>query len=88
MKNEIWALRQLHHKNIPAFIDEGDLEGRPYFVMTLAKGMSLRQRLSVQLNWTSASGERWIISIVEGILDAIVHMQSHGVYTETSRMTI
>jgi HD superfamily phosphohydrolase len=78
--NEIWALRQLHHPNIPNFIDEGTKDGRAYFVMTFAKGSSLRQRLSVQQAWMGASGERWVLTVLERVLDAMVHMQSLGIF--------
>lgn len=79
MKNEIWALKQLDHIAIPAFVASGEHEGRPYYAMTLAPGKSLRKRYAIQKGWGSTSGEKWVLTIVEGILRALVHMQSRDI---------
>jgi HD superfamily phosphohydrolase len=40
-KNEVWALRELRHHSIPVFKDQGELEGRPYIVMSYAEGLTV-----------------------------------------------
>lgn len=75
-ENEIWALQSLNHRAIPRFIDQGMHDGQPYLVMTLAKGKSLRQQLRLNSRWAAVSGEKWVLSVLRVISDALAHMQA------------
>jgi HD superfamily phosphohydrolase len=74
-ENEIWALQSLNHHAIPRFLDQGMHDGQPYLVMTLAKGRSLRRQLRLNARWAAVSGERWVLSVLRTVSDALAHMQ-------------
>jgi serine/threonine-protein kinase len=78
-ENEIWALRRLEHPSIPKVIEEGEHAGRPYLVMTRARGSSLRVRLETQLRTGGIMPEIRTLHVAIAILDAVQHMQGLGI---------
>jgi serine/threonine protein kinase len=79
-ENEIWALDKLDHRAIPKLIDRGEHDGRPYFVMSLANGTSLRSIYNEQFKQSGASASLWVLAIAVEVLDALAHMHSRGVF--------
>ena len=79
-ENEAWALNKLDHPVIPKLVDQGQSDGRPYIVMTLARGTSLRKLFSDQLKEGGASGHMRVLAIAEAVLDALTHMQERRIY--------
>src|SRR5713226_3638454 len=77
--NEIWALKSLNHPVIPKFISEGEYDGRPYLVESLAQGKSLRQQLAEQRGEGGASSQMRVLSIVIAVLDGLAHMHERGI---------
>lgn len=74
-ENEKWALQQLDHPRIPKFISEGQSLSRPYFVMSLARGGSLRKLLAAQETGGGAN-QMDVLSIMEAVLDALTYAHS------------
>lgn len=79
-ENEVWALRTLDHAAIPKFVDQGVHEGRPFLVMTLARGESLRRQLQAQVAAGGAFGWSTVLALLDTVLDAVVHMHTRGVF--------
>jgi hypothetical protein len=79
-ENEIWALQQLDHPAIPKLIDQGEYLERPYYVMSLAKGSTLRSVHHEQLAQGGASAHMWVLTIVSTVLDALSHMHERGIF--------
>lgn len=77
--NESWALKRLDHSAIPKFIEEGELDGRPYIVMSRAPGRSLRQRLSEPVGERGTFGEQWVLRIMITLLSAVCSAQAAGI---------
>lgn len=73
--NECWALQKLDHPAIPKYLYEGELEGRPYIVMSRAPGRSLRKRLAVPVGERGTFGEKWVLRVVTTLLSAICSAQ-------------
>lgn len=78
-QNETWALRQLNHPNIPKFIEEGEYDDRPYFIMSLAKGKSLRKRLAQPVGERGTFGERWVLRVLAAVLSAVCAVHEKGI---------
>jgi uncharacterized protein len=78
-RNEAWALSKLNHKSIPKLIDQNTADGRPYIVMSLFPGFSLRRRLSVPVGERGTFGEKVVLRILDALLDAVCHMQKHDI---------
>jgi HD superfamily phosphohydrolase len=79
-QNEKWALQQLDHPAIPKLVDEGELAGRPYFVMSLAQGVSLRTVSTEQIARGGAFGDKRLLGVTVMILDALHHMHSRSIF--------
>ncbi|MEJ7925774.1 protein kinase [Sphingobium sp. AN641] len=77
--NEIWALQRLQHPAIPKFISEGELEGRPYIVMSRAPGRSLRKRLLDPVGERGTFGEKWVLRVIVALLSAVCSAQAEGI---------
>ncbi len=79
-QNEIWALASLKHDVIPTLIGKGERQGRPYFVMSLARGLSLRKLLNEQRKEGGASRQMRVLSIAIQVLHALEYMHDKGIY--------
>jgi len=79
-RNETWALRQLAHPNIPKFLGEGSHLGRPYIVMSLARGVSLREISNAQLRDKGSMSQQRLVGILEEVLSALEHMHSQTIF--------
>lgn len=77
--NEAWALAQLDHEAIPKLVETGTQEGRPYIVMTYAKGLDLRRVAERQKADGGAVAQRTVIAIAIAVLDALRHMHGRGI---------
>jgi len=82
MKNEVWALHSLHHPSIPSLIPggEGTELGRPYYVMSLARGETLEALINQQKQQGGWFSELQIINLLVLILDAVAHMHDRAIY--------
>lgn len=78
-QNEKWALGCLAHAGIPKLIAEGVHLGRPYFVMSLARGTSLRKLLMRHRSEGGTSSQMHVLSIVIGILEILAHIHKIGI---------
>src|SRR5258708_35497131 len=77
-ENEIWALRSLDHPSIPKFIERGEDNGQPFFVMTFCQGASLR-RLHEQLCQDLAPcGVTRVPAVLGAVLNALVPTHERG----------
>jgi serine/threonine protein kinase len=80
LKNEIWALREINHINLPRCIDEGRLDdGSSYLVMTFAPGESLRDIHKRNLKHGNFCSIVETITILRGVLDALVCLHSKSI---------
>lgn len=78
-ENEIWALQQLHHPVVPEFVARGMNLDRPYAVMTLARGRSLRKVALEQAQESTLIGQVRILTITVAVLDALAHILGRGI---------
>lgn len=78
-QNEVWALRQLDHQAIPKLIDQGSKDGRDFFVMTLASGLSLRKLYQAQCHEGAPCSVMKVLAVIEAVLDALAHMHSKNI---------
>lgn len=72
------ALRQLDHERIPRFVGKGDYEGRPFLVMTLCAGRSLRSELARLAGYGAVYGDIAAMRLLADLLGALVHMHGRG----------
>lgn len=79
-KNEAWALGTLTHDSIPKLVQQGELLGRPYIVMSLARGITLRQISDTQIHEKGTMSELRLLGVLESVLSALVHMHTKGIY--------
>lgn len=79
-ENEAWALQALDHPVIPRFIDRGEHNGRPWLVMTLAHGISLRALHEKQVRERTPCGQMRVLDIMIAVLDALTYMHARDVY--------
>jgi len=75
-KNEVWALQSLNHRCIPKLIEHGQVQDRPYIVMTFARGETLRTVHRRQMAEQAPISQLRMLTIAEDLLDALQHM--HG----------
>ena len=80
-KNEIWALGQLDHPAIPKLVPEGEgqMLGRPYYVMTLAHGETLEKIIEKNKAQGAWFSELQVINLLVLIFEAATHLQSKGI---------
>ncbi len=74
LRNEIAVLGELEHRGIPDLLNDGAEEGRPYFVMTLAKGETVKTILDERDRAGGVRGDLETLHFVYqllGILNAI-----------------
>ena len=79
-KNEVWALSNLDHPVIPQILDQGEWEGRPWYVMTLARGTPLRDVYKKQVEERGTSSEFRVLTIAVNVLDALAHMHDRAIF--------
>jgi hypothetical protein len=78
-KQEIAALKQLNHPDIPKYIHDGTYNGQPFLVQTFVPGESLRKQLYHQRRQGRTCGERQVLIIVRRLLGALAHMHEHNI---------
>lgn len=78
--NEVWALRQLTHPCIPHFVGQGCRDDRPFIVMSLARGETLRRIVERQSNEQGPMSQQRLLGIIEQVLSALEHMHSLGIF--------
>lgn len=79
-ENEAWALKTLNHAAIPKFIDAGVQASRPYVVMSLMPGKSIRQLLHAQERWGGSFGEKWVLTVLERLFEVLVHLEEKNIF--------
>jgi HD superfamily phosphohydrolase len=78
-ENEAWALRKLDHPNIPKLLDEGNYDGRPFIVMSLARGKTLGSLRERQIKQNSYIGQILLLDIIIEVFAALVEMHSKDI---------
>ena len=73
-QRELRLLQQIKSKHIAEIRDSGDFGDRPYFVMKLLDGISLRQHLAIhqQVSWREA------MTVVADVAEALVRVHELG----------
>lgn len=78
LRIEQTTLEQLDNPHIPKLISSGNYHDRPYIVMTLAPGRTLKHAIE-ELDQTGAlHGDILAMQIVAAILDAVAHTHERG----------
>jgi len=78
LRIEAEALKALDHPSIPKFEMAGVFENRPYVVMKLAKGRSLRQDLQEKQTRGAVYGDIEALDFLVHLLDALSHLHGAG----------
>ena len=79
MKNEIWALRELDHPSIPKVYFDGVENGRPFFVMTFARGDNLTTQIERMRKERGHFSDFQVLKVLTEMLDVVVHMQDRNI---------
>jgi uncharacterized protein len=72
------ALRQLDNPHIPRLLDAGESDSRPYLVMTLARGRTLRDAIEERQECGGTHGYVETMEILAKILHAVRHVHDAG----------
>ncbi len=75
---EISALRRLEHPNIPTFLGDGTVDGKPYVVMSFVNGMTLKERIEENLAVGRLYGDIEALRSLRGLFQALVHVHKVG----------
>jgi HD superfamily phosphohydrolase len=78
-ENEIWALKKLKHPFVPRFFNQGELNGRPYIVMSFASGKTLRSLLDTNRKEGGLFSQLKVALIAEALLETLSYMHSVGI---------
>ncbi len=78
--NEVWALRSLNHPSIPRLVAQGSHLNRPFIVMSLANGVTLRKIYLTQVEEQGVMSQQRLLAILEELLEAVEHMHDQGIY--------
>jgi HD superfamily phosphohydrolase len=68
------SLKVFDHPGIPRLLDSGEEDGAPYFVMTLAPGVTLKDEVEDWQRVGRVHGARETIDILRGFLDILRHI--------------
>lgn len=71
------ALQQLDHPYIPKLIDNGRHEERPYIVMSLGHGATLRSEFERLARLGAVHGDIAAMNILARLLAAVAHVHEH-----------
>lgn len=74
--NEAWALKKAKHASLPAFVESGEHEGRPFIAMTLAKGRTMAAIRKQQLEQVGYCPQVQLLDILVPLLDAVRYLHS------------
>lgn len=72
------ALQHLEHPCIPRLVANGVYEDRPYFVMTLAPGQTLKNAIEDLSLTGGLHGDILVMKILAKLLSAVAHMHEKG----------
>jgi HD superfamily phosphohydrolase/tRNA A-37 threonylcarbamoyl transferase component Bud32 len=75
---EAAALGRLAHPNIPQLVDRGTYEGRPYLVMSFARGQTLKDTIIENQTVGRLFGDIEAMSLIAAILRAVAHIHEQG----------
>ncbi|MGP4029954.1 protein kinase domain-containing protein [Actinomadura sp. 3N407] len=75
---EARVLRSLDHPNIPQYIGNGMFEGRPYLLMRLAQGASIKNHIGDNQKAGRLYGDLETLRLMEHLLQALQHVHSKG----------
>ncbi len=78
MQREEAALRRLDHPNIPRFVQSGSYDGRPYVVMSLARGETLKAAIEQHERGGALHGDIHAMKILEKLLEAVAHVHEQN----------
>jgi HD superfamily phosphohydrolase len=72
------ALQQLNHINIPHLIDAGIYQERPYIVMTMGKGRTIKAGIDHLAELGALHGDIATMRILSKLLSAVSHVHDRG----------
>jgi len=78
LKNEVGVLKELKHEGIPEVTDAGEDGDRPYFVMSLAKGRTVKDVLEDQVRTGGAQGDLETLEFVHLLLEILTVVHATG----------
>lgn len=78
MQREEAALQKLDHPNIPRFAQSGTYDGRPYIVMSLARGQTLKAAVEEHERRGALHGDIHAMEILEKLLEAVAHVHEQN----------
>jgi HD superfamily phosphohydrolase len=76
--NEIEVLRALDNRGVPSYRDEGEHDGRPFFVMSQAPGDTVQTVLAGREQAGGAHGQLETLQLLRGLLTALGHVHGRG----------
>jgi serine/threonine protein kinase len=79
LRNEGEVLKQLKHRAIPRFVKAGVWEERPYLVMSLMRGITLKAALKQRQDDGSIFGDIEALRAIHLILEAVAYMHGKGI---------
>jgi HD superfamily phosphohydrolase len=78
LRAEVQALRALRHKAVPTYKAAGVWEDKPYLVMGLAKGVTLKSAIEQRIANGGTYGDIEAMRIVVALLDALAYVHGRG----------
>jgi HD superfamily phosphohydrolase len=78
LRNEIEVLKDLDHRGIPPYVDDGEKDGRPYVVMGLAAGETVKQLLESRAEAGGVHGQIEVLGFLAHLLSSLTHIHERG----------
>lgn len=75
LRTETHVLPALEHDAIPKLLGHGEFDGRPYVIMTLAKGTTLREIWRSNLRRNGRVSDVEVLRVTSTLLEALAHMR-------------
>jgi len=79
LRSEVEILRQLKHRSIPRYIKAGVWSERPYLVMSLMRGITLKAALEQRQADGNVFGDVEMVRAILRLLEAVAYMHSMGI---------
>lgn len=78
MSNEVSVLKRLDGNGVPRFVSEGTTNGRPYVVMTVARGRTIWEEITELARDGNKLNPERVVAILEALLDALCGIHQQG----------
>jgi hypothetical protein len=74
---EAEALARFNHPGVPKLLAQGEYEGRPFVVMTLAPGVDLRTRLESNVRTNEHFSDVTTLTVIGNLLEILAYLHSN-----------